>query len=150
MKVVESDKIVPLFRLTMMNIPKTTADILCNDIQELVNLQSFDVDSQGWISIEERMPNVREKVLVRCESRPSGNEYVCQAYYIPGKTVDADDCCMRWDDECTEYDEENDVYWVLEGWYEQIYNWDEYSSIGIADFVTHWMVLPEMPKKTNV
>lgn len=52
------------------------------------------------------------------------------------------------DDEIScEYDEETDEYYLKEGWYEVIRNWDEYGSAVIGDFVTHWMPLPEPPKE---
>lgn len=43
MKVIESDKIVPLCRLFMLYMPKQAADALCKDIQELVDSRSIDV-----------------------------------------------------------------------------------------------------------
>ena len=32
------------------------------------------------------------------------------------------------------------------GWYEVIKNWDDYNSVAVEDFVTHWMPMPELPK----
>lgn len=47
-----------------------------------------------------------------------------------------------------EYSEENDEYYLEEGWWEQIEFWDEYSCCRIADgVVTHWMPLPEPPSQ---
>lgn len=40
MKVIESDKVAPLFRLLLMNNPY--ADAIISDVQELVELQSVD------------------------------------------------------------------------------------------------------------
>ena len=37
-------------------------------------------------------------------------------------------------------------FYLPEGFYERINNWDEYSSIVISDSVTHWMPMPEPPK----
>lgn len=51
------------------------------------------------------------------------------------------------DDIAYDYNEEEDEYYLKEGWYECINNWDEYSSIVIGDFVTHWQNLPEPPKE---
>jgi hypothetical protein len=50
------------------------------------------------------------------------------------------------DGEWYEYNEADDTYYIPEGWYECISNWDEYSSIKIHGEVTHWMPLPAAPK----
>lgn len=103
----------------------------------------------NWISVKERLPEAETHVLAACEIKPlyAGytTKYVCDAFYAPKHTVSAgrypDDC------ECYEYDEEADEYFLLEGWYEVIKNWDDYNAAAIADFVTHWMPLPEPPKE---
>lgn len=51
------------------------------------------------------------------------------------------------DPDCYDYCEEDDEYYLKEGWYEIIHNWDEYGSIVIGDFVTHWMPRPEPAKE---
>ena len=99
-----------------------------------------------WIPVTERLPESGKHVLVACECRSYGSvvgKYVCDGYYAAPKTITGgcgDDCA-------TEYDEEDDNYYLLEGWYEIIKNWDDYNSIVIPDFVTHWMPLPEPPKE---
>jgi hypothetical protein len=50
------------------------------------------------------------------------------------------------EDENSEYDEEKDDYFVPEGWYECIDNWDEYATFAITEgAVTHWRPLPRPP-----
>lgn len=78
-----------------------------------------------------------------CETRPNGGRYICDGFYVKPKTITGScsgDCAV-------EYDEDSDEYYLLEGYYEVIKNWDEYSSIVLDDFVTHWMPLPELPKQ---
>lgn len=99
-----------------------------------------------WISVKDELPESGNHVLVCCEIRPSKKRYVCDGYYAAKHNIAAH---YVDDDSAYEYDEEADEYFLLEGWYEVIKNWDEYSSIVIADFVTHWMPLPEPPKEEN-
>lgn len=99
-----------------------------------------------WISVDERLPESGVHCLLCCDiKRIDGThrQYVCDGYHAE-----------RWKEECSnsdgdcavEYNEEDDEYYLCEGWYEVIKNWDDYSSIAIADTITHWMPLPEAPK----
>lgn len=101
-----------------------------------------------WISVEERMPEAEKEVRVLCKaSWNSKYRYQCQAFYEP-KGMLRENSNYGWDYECcSEYSEEDDDYFVNPGWYERIHNWDDYSAVGIADEVTHWMPLPEPPEE---
>ena len=49
-------------------------------------------------------------------------------------------------DRCVEYCEEKDEYYLKEGWYELIDNWDTYSSVAIVEgTVDYWMPFPPAP-----
>lgn len=100
-----------------------------------------------WISVEERLPEAEKEVRVLCKaSWNSKYRYQCQAFYEP-KGMLRENSDYGWDYECcSEYSEEDDDYFVNPGWYERIHNWDDYSAVGIADEVTHWMPLPELPE----
>jgi len=63
---------------------------------------------------------------------------VC-ARWIPAKFESGDSET----DDFLEYDEDADVFYWPEGWYEVIENWDDYGSIVINEGqVTHWRPLP--------
>ena len=97
---------------------------------------------QPWVSVEDEKPESGKHVLLCCEVRPSGKRYVCDGFYAKSKSITSG--CS--DDLDCEYDEETDEHYLPEGYYEVIKNWDDYSSIVIYDFVTHWKPLPEPPK----
>ena len=102
-----------------------------------------------WISVKERLPESGEVCLLACKATNcySGKtyRYVCDGFYIERWKEEA-----RYDvseDQAIEYNEETDEYYLCEGWYERIHNWDDYISIYISDTVTHWQPLPEPPKE---
>ena len=99
----------------------------------------------GWIPCSTALPKTEEKVFVTCEhldiyGKP--HRYVCKAYHVDRYTVRAD--FDYWDEGCDEYCEEDDQYYVLDGWYEYIHNWGDYSSVRITeDKVVAWCPLRE-------
>lgn len=99
-----------------------------------------------WISVKERLPESGVHCLLCCDiKRIDGThrQYVCDGYHVDRWKEECSNC----DDDCAaEYNEEDDEYYLCEGWYEVIKNWDDYSAIAIADTITHWMPLPEPPK----
>ena len=111
------------------------------------HLISHGVTVQEWISVKDRLPENGVHVLLCCEMHRYGGEiagkYICDGYYAEANKIIAggfpDDC------DC-EYSEEDDEYYLCEGWYEVIKNWDDYNSVTVEDSVTHWMPLPEPPK----
>ena len=107
-----------------------------------------------WISVEDRMPENEQKVLVCVERRYTHQgkttkyRFVENAFHTDGKTYSEDsnytwsDCCVDMD-----YDEEKDDYIVPEGWWESVEYVEE--SCAIYDFVTHWMPLPKLPEEVT-
>lgn len=104
------------------------------------------VTVQEWRDAKTDPPESGEHVLLCCEVKPTGSRYVCDGYYAAKHTEIASSCG---DDIACEYSEEDDEYYLLEGWYEVIKNWDDYSSIVIADFVVGWMPLPDRLKEES-
>ena len=100
-----------------------------------------------WISVNDKLPESGKHVLVSCEVRRLDGfkkRYLCIAFYAEPHKISEH---YPEEDYCYDYDEEQDEYYLKEGWYEVIQNWDEYSSVVIEDFVTHWQALPEPPKE---
>lgn len=101
-----------------------------------------------WIPVTpETMPESGVNVWLCCERRRCDGtiyRYVCDGEYIAKHTEIVGSIG---DDIAVEYDEETDEFYLSEGFYERINNWDEYSSVVISDYVTHWMPLPQPPRK---
>ena len=96
-----------------------------------------------WINQNDDKPKAEKEVLLLCKVKNMAHLYKCIGFYVPPGTL-RDDSYFGWDYECCdEYDEEHDDYLVKPGWYERIYNWDEYSAVGIIDDVIGWAYLDE-------
>ena len=111
------------------------------------HLISNGVTVQEWISVKDRLPENGVHVLICCEMHRYGGEiagkYVCDGYYAEANKIIAG----GFPDECNcEYSEEDDEYYLCEGWYEVVKNWDDFNSVAVEDFVTHWMPMPNPPK----
>ena len=90
-----------------------------------------------WIPCSERLPS--ETVIATVETKTFKYRYVCEAVWIPRWTRKV--LFDEWED-CSEYKEEDDEYYVIEGWYERVHNWDEYAYVAIDDNVIAWMPIP--------
>ena len=130
------EKLVELLDIIIQPGQKTLGDIADY-------LISNGVTVQEWISVKDRLPENGVHVLLCCEMHRYGGEiagkYICDGYYAEANKIIAG----GFPDECNcEYSEEDDEFYLCEGWYEVIKNWDDYNSVVVEDFVTHWMPLP--------
>ena len=95
-----------------------------------------------WISVEDKLPLAKEHVLATYRNN-YGKARVAVAQYIPPKTVEAHDFLAYDAEGGSEFDDETDTEWVIEGWWEG--SWEADTNWKISDKITHWMPLPEPP-----
>lgn len=89
-----------------------------------------------WFEAEVQKPSSGSPVLavVKVDGK---REMVVRAVWIARYTeVSTDHDAMQ------EYHEEDDEFYIVEGWYECIQYWDEWSSVRIDDEVLRWQPMP--------
>lgn len=86
-----------------------------------------------------------EEVLVTVKTK-YGNNRVLRAVYFGFHAATVEDMCWNMPDgvpDDWEYYEEQDSWWVPEGWYEVADYHEEYEYFTIDDRVTAWMKMPK-------
>ena len=100
----------------------------------------------GWISVDERLPESEKIVLVSAVSKTFSYRHTLMVAHIGHHEFTTEDSDWREFEGDTEYDEENDCFWIPECWYEVNSVEDNGNWIIDSDYdVTHWMPLPEPP-----
>ena len=117
MRLIESNKVIPLVRLILMNHPK--ADAICENMQKLVDIHTIEAKPQ-WIPVTERLPEKSGNYIVCCDDSwcPDGEGI----WYRENVVITAEYYKGSWT------------------WYESGTEWS------LENIVTHWMPLPESPK----
>lgn len=95
-----------------------------------------------WIDVNKQMPPSGKNVLVFYKNS-SGKGRIVKAFYAERFSIESN----PESDNNDEYMEEHDCYYLREGWYECVDNWEEFSSITLEpeNKPTHWMELPKRP-----
>lgn len=115
-----------------MNQPKGAIEMECID--------------GNWIKTSELMPESEQRVL-GFYTNEYGRSRIETAVYIPPRTVKAEDFLSEDAEGCDEYDEESDIYWVTEGWFES--SWESDTNWKLNQTITHWMPLPKIPQEVS-
>lgn len=94
--------------------------------------------NNGWIKCEDRLPKCEEEVLIITKRGT-----VTSALYEDG-TMDEEDSRWHWEDIEYDYDEENDINYIPEGWWEyRHFNPDDVYNNCVDEIVVAWQPLPE-------
>ena len=119
-----------------------------NSVERAANiLISHGVTVQEWISVKDRLPESQCPVLVVAVSKGMGLPYIFKAAHINHHEITEDEYGWTDGEYDSEYDEENDCFWIPECWYEC--NAVEGNTNWVMDedyTITHWMPLPQPPK----
>jgi hypothetical protein len=99
----------------------------------------------GWIPVAERLPEVGNKVLAYYINELKNGRIVI-AEYVPPKTILSEDFFDYDYDGLDEYDEDNDCFWVIPGWWEGSLEAEKIWLI--ASEILYWQELPEPPEVT--
>lgn len=106
-----------------------------------------------WIPITPTtMPMNEQRVIICAERTLIGNpnnpiRVIATAFHTDGKH-DTDDSYYGWDLNDMEYDKENDIFLIPEGWWESTEYTEEFAAVD--DKVVYWMPLPEKPKEWKI
>lgn len=105
------------------------------------------IERPQWISVTDKLPDTETEVLAVCSR--NGFRFVCPAIYEDGTVLTQDSMwCWYEMDSYGTYSEENDDYFIPEGWWEnRQFTPDDVYNNPVDCPVTHWMPLPEPPKE---
>lgn len=101
----------------------------------------------GWILVEDRLPDNETEVEISCIRRYIGagdvkkeSYFTARAFYSDG-TLTTEDSSFAWDEiDNWEYNEEKDAYVIPEGWWEYV-TFSEQSGVVDAEVIA-WKPLP--------
>ncbi|OMF00264.1 hypothetical protein BK124_11435 [Paenibacillus amylolyticus] len=96
----------------------------------------------SWISVNDELPETRQRVLARFETTFNDKQlaHVTITNYVAPRSILESDFMDEDFAGSGDYDEKNDCYWAISGWYESSYEADV--NWLLNQEVTHWMPLP--------
>lgn len=128
---------------------KTVKRLINNNFSGLLAsidlIPAADVTPVGWISAKDKLPEPETEVLAVCVR--NGYRFICPVIFEDG-TMLTQNSMWNWYEleNYGTYSEENDDYFVPEGWWEnRRFTPDDIYNNPVDCTVTHWMPLPEPP-----
>lgn len=134
-----AEKVATAYKIPMGDLVDVFAGIPAADV----------IERPQWISVEDNLPDTETEVLVVCNR--NGFRFVCPAIYEDGTVLTQDSIWNWYDlDNYERYSEENDDYFIPEGWWEnRQFTPDDVYNNPVDCAVTHWMPLPAPPDRTE-
>jgi hypothetical protein len=128
-----------------MDNPRILRNMLKDTQERCKELQAENAqlkDQLRWRPLSEGLPEKEKTVLATYLNR-YGKRRRVRAVYVRQYEEEAGE----YDELCVEYCEEKDEWYLKEGWYELIDNWDDYSSVAIVEGkVDYWLPIPIAPE----
>lgn len=92
-----------------------------------------------YVSVKYEMPKNGAMVIATYNNKQGNRRYII-AYFVEQYSYPS-----YIEDEQFEYCEKDDIYYLKKGWYEQLDNWDDYTSIYVFENkVDYWMEIPSL------
>lgn len=134
-----AEKVAAAYKIPMGDLVDVFAGIPAADV----------IERPRWISVEDKPPDAETEVLAVCSR--NGFRFVCPAIYEDGTVLTQDSMWSWYDlDNYETYSEENDDYFIPEGWWEnRQFTPDDVYNNPVDCPVTHWMPLPLPPDRTS-
>ena len=89
-----------------------------------------------WISVSDALP---EGNCLATYVNSYGNKRTIVAFYAKQYSISDDS------EDCFDYSEQDDCYYLQEGWWERIDNWCDFTHVKVCEgVITHWMPLPSL------
>lgn len=101
--------------------------------------------NRQWISAEEQKPKSEQRVFVHYKNECDKDRTEI-AQYIAPFTVKANEFLQDdYDHSCSEYNEADDEFYVVEGWWES--SWEADTNWKISREIDYWMPLPKFSRE---
>lgn len=125
-------------------------DYIDVDLEMFDVASTTDVASESWISVKDKLPEPETEVLAVCVR--NGYRFICPVIFEDG-TMLTQNSIWNWYEleNYGTYSEENDDYFIPEGWWEnRQFTPDDIYNNPVDCTVTHWMPLPEPPMSARM